>query len=258
MRPLEQVQGDFLAMLEGQVLAAFGPSRIAAEQGMTIYRRNFTENRLHALADTYEHALALVGRDYFRQLARRYVRQHPGESGDLNDYGAQFAEFLEQLLPVAPGGDNLPWLPDIARLDWARLTALRAPEREVCGLSALLLWPAEGQGELRLRLHPSCTLLRSNYPLHALWRLARGDDQPVDLAAGAEAILVGRMAGEVQVHALDAAAADLLQHWQTQTLAESLAVVQQTRPGVDVAMLFAHLNNIGALADLWRNTCIVP
>lgn len=254
MRPLEQVQSDFLAMLAGQDAMDFGDSRVVATQTKTIYRRNYRENRLHALADTYEHALALVGRDYFRQLARRYVDLYPGESGDLNDYGEYFAEFLEQLLPAAPGGDNLAWLPDIARLDWARLQALRAPEEELSGLPALLLWPAEQQGEVRMRLHSSCTLINSGFPLYSLWLLARGDDQSVDLAAGAEPILICRIEDEVHVHALDVATAFLLQHWQTRPLAASLEVVHQSFPDTPLATLFASLNTLGAFADLWRET----
>jgi len=255
MRPLEQLQKDFMVMLAGSSSMALGPSRVSAEQSQAIYRRNYRENHVQALADTYEHVATLVGMDYFHQLARRYLAIHPSRSGDLNDYGEHFADFLQELLPQAPGGEAIPYLPDMARLDWAWLRALRAPNGNTVALTTLASWPLEQQGEARMRLQPACTLLRSSYPLHALWRLASGEDLTVNLGMGGETVLVSRPGGQVQLHSLESATAFLIQHWmQGNTLAVSLAAVATHHPGADLGALFATINGLAVVGELWRNT----
>lgn len=252
MQPLEQLQARFMAMLSEDATVTFGPGRVPAEHSRTIYRRNYRENHVQALAGTYENVLALVGPDYFRQLALRYLAAYPSHSGDLNDYGGQFADFLAKLLPEAPGGESLPYLPDMARLDWACWQVLLAPRAQGTALQALLTWPTEQQGRARLRLAPSCQLLCSDYPVYRLWCLAQGEALRVDLACGGEAVLICRPGKAVLVQALDQATACILLKWQSHTLAESLEMVVAQHQDTDVSSLFAHLNVLPLIGELRR------
>ena len=52
---------------------------------------------------------------FFGEAARQYIVGHPSLSGDLNDYGGEFAQFLA----AYPHAADLPYLPDVARLEWA-------------------------------------------------------------------------------------------------------------------------------------------
>lgn len=252
MQPLEQLQAHFMAMLSEGATVTFGPSRLSAEQSQVIYRRNYRENHVQALAGTYESVHTSVGPDYFRQLAHCYLAAYPSHSGDLNDYGGHFADFLAELLPETPGGESLPYLPDMARLDWACWQVLLAPRAQEPPLQTLLTWPAEQQGLARLRLAPSCQLLCSDYPVYRLWCLAQGEALRVDLASGGEAVLICRPGKAVQVQALDQATASLLLQWQSHTLAKSLEMVVTQHPDTDVSTLFAHLNTLALGGELWR------
>lgn len=253
MSPLEHLQQQFLGMIIGDAPLTFGVSRIGALQSQRIYRRNYRENHVQSLAGTYTRVVTLVGDDYFRQLGWRYLAAHPGASGDLNDYGAHFPAFLEQLLPQAPGGERLPYLPDMARLDWACIQALRAPCGNPHALAELARWPPQHQGSAGMRLHPACTLLLSRFPLHRLWRLAEGEALTVDLDAGGEAVLVSRPAQTVQVTRLDAATTCLLQQWQTQPLAASLQQVAAHHPDTDITRLLPTLLPLGVIGELYRS-----
>ena len=68
-----------------------------------------------------------------------FVRGHASTSGDLNVYGDEFGEFLADY----PHAANLPYLADVARLEWAIDEAQRAidrprePEAVLAALSAL-------------------------------------------------------------------------------------------------------------------------
>ena len=57
----------------------------------------------------------LVGEGFFRYAASQFIRQYPSKSGDLNEFGYEFPEFLETFEPAA----KLNYLPDVARLELA-------------------------------------------------------------------------------------------------------------------------------------------
>ena len=59
----------------------------------------------------------LVGEEFFSALARAYGMAHPSDNPDLNRFGAAFAGFLRDFPHVA----ELPYLPDMARLEWEHI-----------------------------------------------------------------------------------------------------------------------------------------
>lgn len=207
MPALERLQSGFLGALLGTDPAPeLGPSRIDPARSWEIYRNNYRSVHAAALADTYGSVRALVGDACFAQLARQYVVQHASTSGDLNDYGAQFPAFLERAGSVA----DLPYLPDIARLDWAWLDVLRAPWEPGDWLAALLRRPP-GQWHAA-RVAPAARLVRSAWPIHAVWMVAHGEAPAASLDQGAQAVLVSRTSA-VHVSALDEPEARFAERW---------------------------------------------
>src|SRR5687768_16032631 len=86
-----------------------------AGERLQVYRNNVFISLRQALADVYPVVQRLVGEEFFNQLARRFVREHPSRSGNLHDFGREFAGFLATL----PDLTELPYLPDVAALEWA-------------------------------------------------------------------------------------------------------------------------------------------
>ncbi|WP_071651562.1 MNIO family bufferin maturase, partial [Duganella phyllosphaerae] len=82
---------------------------------LTLYRGNLAATATKALAAAYPVIAALVGHAFFGALARAYVRAQPSQDGDLNRFGAQLGDFLDDFPPAA----TLPYLADMARLEWA-------------------------------------------------------------------------------------------------------------------------------------------
>ena len=85
----------------------------------------------------------LVGEDFFDRMAVEYARAAPPREPQLDVYGSGFAEFIAGF----PGTERLPYLSELARLDWQ----LAELGRERCspeGGAALLL---EGGVRLRFR-----------------------------------------------------------------------------------------------------------
>lgn len=99
-----------------------------------IYRNNVFASLTEALRACYPVVKRLVGAGFFAYMANRYIRSHPSTSGDLQEFGSELPEFLEDFSATRA----LVYLSDVARLEWARQYAYHALEPEVFGLSTRL------------------------------------------------------------------------------------------------------------------------
>lgn len=157
---------------------------------MAIYRGNVDGNRKAALSGAYPVLCRIVGEAFFDQLAADYARTRPSASGDLNEYGEGLATFLEARPDVA----DVPYLPDVARLEWQVHRAYYAADPE----------PFDPSRPTDVRVAPACALLAAEWPVVRIWREHQegGDPRRVDLSAGAELALVYRPVWRVAVLAL--------------------------------------------------------
>ena len=210
----------------------------AVLERFALYRGNLSATWRRTLGQAYPVVLALVGEDFFGGLARAYGRQYPSDSADLNQFGARFADFLAAFPPVAA----FPYLPDMARLEWALHLAHYAPDAQALAPESLAAWhPAQLEAR-RFTLHPACALLASNWQVAALWRAHQeGEGQgmfPHEMQVASRA-LVCRPRWKAQVLLVDAAAhAALLALQQGQTFGAALDVAFERDPAFDLA---AHL-----------------
>lgn len=124
--PLNKVQGDFMAYLYSlrppddlhrRVRALFnGSDTPDPEKGLNTYRRNLVFGLIGALKETYPFCAALLGENNFNFFCREYIYQNPSTNPDLMEYGSAFADFLQ----ARPECGDWPFMPDIARLEWAK------------------------------------------------------------------------------------------------------------------------------------------
>lgn len=177
---LEQQRAFAAALLDAEV----------ADPRLRVYRANVFGNWSAALAGAYPIVRAIVGPAFFERLARDYAQAAPSTSGDLHEYGAQLAAFLDGY----PQAADLPYLPDVARMEWLGHLAHYAADAPAFDLSR----PTEA------RLAPYCALLASDWPLQRIWEAHQegGDPATVDLGAGPDRILVHRAGWRVEVCSL--------------------------------------------------------
>jgi uncharacterized protein (UPF0276 family) len=164
---LAELQQTFgTALLEAKALPLLA-SRLKGDAGrLGIYRGNMASAWRRALASAYPVLRRLLGDARFDSLARAYGRAHPAQDPDLNRFGAGLADF------IADEAER-PWLPDLARLEWAVHSAWYAPDANEA--------PAEGPREVlaalspqqfeasRAILHPSLRLHASSWAMAAFW-----------------------------------------------------------------------------------------
>lgn len=194
---LEAVQAAFLHALEtGETPPAWllqsATTEPAVQQRFRVYVNQAHIARLEALQGIYPAIRRLVGEDFFDHMAALYIEQHALQRADLQRYGAQLPDFIAAFEPLA----GLPYLPDVARLEWACHEAMHA------GRGA----PATARADLRLA--PHVRLLRSPFPSADIWEFALGDrtgGRRLDIEGAPPAyVLVARPGLEVEVRCLDA------------------------------------------------------
>lgn len=172
-----------------------------AARQLAIYRRAVTANLVGALRGAHPVVVRLVGDGFFHEAAKRFARGNPPACGDLNRFGERFGDFLATYAPAA----SMPWLADVARLDWACHEASMAGEGEPLDAARLAAVPEQAQGALRFAMHPSVRLLRSRWPVLAIWEANQpGRDGTPDRDEGEDIVLVWREAGDVRAVALEA------------------------------------------------------
>jgi len=174
------------------------------EHRYALYRGNLSATFNKTLANAYPVIQMLVGDEFFGGLSQAYGHAHPSDSGDLNRFGAHFAEFLAGFPHVA----DYPYLPDMARLEWALHRAHYGPGAEGIAADALAALTPEQVETARLRLHPACQLLASDWATIPLWQAHQpdgGQEFPDEMAVPSYGLVL-RPRWKTQVQPLTAAA----------------------------------------------------
>lgn len=227
----------------------------SAAARIAIYRRNVFANYRNALGATYPVVQRLVGEPFFITAVDDFVRAHPSRGGDLNVYGDAFGAFLAGYRPAR----ELPYLADVARLEWAIDEANRAADSTWAPdivLGTLAIAAPERLPALRMHLEPSCRLIASAFPVLRIWQVNQpgyDGDESVSLDEGPDHLLVRRAAEGIALQRIAAAEFAWL---ATLAARASLALAIERAQGVAAAFdlgaaLHAYIGNgtIAAIVD---------
>lgn len=220
-------------------LVVWNESRVEAR--FAVYRNNVVASLIDALADTYPVVQRLVGARFFRAMAREWIADHPPRSPVLAHYGEGFPGFIAGFAPAA----GVPYLPDVARLEWAYVQSFHAADAAPlapAALAAALATPEHLPG-LRLALHPSVRTLASGYAIVSLW--GAHQEERIDALPDpdrAEAALLLRPALQVHVVAIDAGT-----HALVCALQRGAPLGEAAQAGADTAVDFDLTRALGVL-----------
>ena len=139
-------------------------SKISAPSLMAIYRNSAIANITQALTLTYPVIDKLVGREFFTATCQRYIYLHWPHSGNMDDYGQEFALFLSEFEHTK----TLVYLSEVARLEWAFHQSSLANDADSTDWS--LLSHVEDISKLKFILAPSVKLISSSYAIDEIWQ----------------------------------------------------------------------------------------
>ncbi|MCC5979273.1 MAG: putative DNA-binding domain-containing protein [Salinarimonas sp.] len=174
-------QAAFARALFGETppagLAPYPPE--IARARFAIYRNNVASSLIKALETRFPVIERLVGEAFFKGVAHAFIKGHPPRSPVLMEYGDAFPDFLAAFPPA----QSLPYLADVARIEYARGEAYRAEDAEPVPPAALAGFAEADPDTLCISLHPSLRLVASDHPAFSIWRMNQPGATPQRITA---------------------------------------------------------------------------
>lgn len=202
--------------LDAVLLEAVVAGKLTSAQRMRVHQNNFRQTLTSALLAIFPVAQVFVGEAFMKGVAGKFITSEPPGAPMLSAYGATFADFLDAFPPTA----QVPYLPDIIRLEWA-VHELQVSNEHVVD---------EGP----VRLSPNARVIDSRYPVLNLWMAGTGQIPPeaVNLKAGGQCAAVVLSGGEVRIMALDGAEKALLVALEAGEAKEDAGIARMLDMGV--------------------------
>ena len=211
-----------------------GKGRVAGRR-FDVYRNNVTVSLSEALETTFPVIKKLVGPNNFKTLAGAFLRAHPPTSPLMMFYGAAMPEFLREFSPTA----SIGYLADVAKLELALRESYHAADVAALDPRELQKLSTDALLASKLALAPAVRLVRSPWPIHAIWRFNTEegapkpsmtaedvvvlrpelDPTPVLLPAGGGAFVAALWSNETVATAIEDATAETKEFDLTETLA---------------------------------------
>jgi hypothetical protein len=192
---LAHLQASFSRKLMQRGGAA--PAGLTPPKRFRVYRNTVFASLINALRARYPVIERLVGEDFFEAAAGHFIEAHPPRSPVLIEHGEGFSDFLESFEPAGA----LPYLADVARLEWLRHRAYHAADREALRPSDLARAHSDRVFALKFEFHPSAAFVVSPYPIVSIWETNAHDAEtrPIGPDLTGEAALVVRPDYEVHI-----------------------------------------------------------
>ena len=169
------------------------------ESRLDIYAEAYFSRLVDSLAKDFEAVHASLDEDSFRRLAADYLEVYPSKTRNIGEVGRNFPRFLK----TSAFASGVPYLSDLAELEWAVIEAFYA--RNVSGFdpASLASLSPEAWSTVKLVLHPSVHLLRLSWPVDAIWRARHEADVPTELSPDDTNLLVYRQGFVLEVEKID-------------------------------------------------------
>jgi hypothetical protein len=225
-----------------------GPKSKAAVNRYNVYRNNVTVSLINALAVAFPATLRITGVDFFRAMARFYVRAAPPSSPLLFEYGRDFPDFIERY----EYAQSVPWLADVARIERAWLDAYHAADVQPLMAHELAAIPSEQLPNTVFKPHPATQVIRSRFSAITAFTASRSDGPDSDIeVVEPEDALVTRPALEVEVRRLPPGGAIFLGRIMTgESLGAAASAAFSESPSFDLPANIRGLLEAGAFTTV--------
>jgi hypothetical protein len=218
---------------------------LESQPGFAVYRNTTPNALIETLRAHYPVTEQIIGGEAFEALAFDFSRAAPPANPILLRYGSGFADFLA----AQPWIDDLPYLPDVARIERLWTESHLAADAVPLALADLARLGADGWMALRLPLHPAARFGWLTTPAMTIWQAHRDGFETLAPEWSAEGALLTRPGSEVRPMPIDAPAHRLLSALRLgESVRAASAAVARLYPQTDFPLLFATLVSSGTFA----------
>lgn len=198
------VSGEPLAALlrnGGACEALIARNRGNIAERLAVYVNGYPARLQEALAEQFPAIAHVVGAGAFGELVHRYLEAVPLRSYNLNDAGAALPQFLSDDGLTK----RLPFLTDLAQLEWAVARAFHAWDEPLFDPTSVAHWTPEQWEHAVLRFQPWVAVVTSNWPIREIWecRDTPLEEIAIDLCNRPDRVRVRRLGLAIMCESLD-------------------------------------------------------
>ena len=167
---IKTLQSDFIKGFFGgdkssAVSHVVGDDTLTAEQRFGIYKGSVHGILTQALGSIFPVCKTLVGDEFFDNMCDLFINEYPPKTTYFAEYGSDLPLFLESFEHVK----DIPYLADVAHLEWARQVVWHESSMEVADFSALSKLNEEQQSKVVFQLAKNMHLIESEFRIDELW-----------------------------------------------------------------------------------------
>ncbi|SDD14293.1 DNA-binding domain-containing protein [Ruegeria marina] len=216
-----------------------------AGRRFNVYRNNVAVSLTEAMHQAFPVITKLLGAQNMDGLAGIFLRLHPPSSPLMMFYGAAFPEFLAGMEQLS----HLGYLPDVARLELAIRHAYHAADSSPLDPQALAIDP-DALMAAHLSFAPAMQVVRSPWPIHAIWRFNTEEGAPKPEPGGQD-VLITRPEYDPIPQPLPPGGADWIEALQAgASIGAAFEAAAETTSDFDLGATLALLLQGGALTSL--------
>jgi hypothetical protein len=246
---LRDLQAAFAAHLVDGDAARLAAIVTPSAARLGVHRHHVFHSLAAALGETFSTVKALVGPEFFRRMARAYVAAELPTQPVLGEYGRSFDVFVAGHAAAR----DLPYLADVARLDWALNRAFHCPFQPPLGAADLQAVDAGSLPQQRLVAQAGAALIESDFAIDRIWAVSRpgAAEEKVDPWSVGIRLLVLRRSDDAAFVVLSAGEARFVAVLiDGATLEEAAGQALAVDPAFDLSPAFARLVGLGVFAAL--------
>ena len=247
---------EFQQWMKTQILpgatASPAESPLNAQRGtpgkerMRVYAGGYLSRMHTALEEVFEATHHILGEGAFHELAEDYARQFPSQDYNLSFAGRHLPEYLKN----SKRTEELPFLADLALLEWRVCEAFHAFEQSPMDPAQLSSLSPDAYERLRLFFQPSVSVVASAWPILDIWQARKVPREAVNinLIDRPQRVLVYRRDVQVMCEPITATKGILLQGLlQGRTLGFACAQLASQEEANALTQWFAYWTSLGLI-----------
>lgn len=179
------------------------------ERRFTVHRATYGKSLAQVTAAAFPSVAAILGPTRIERAGIAFCTKHPPRKAALWQYGGEFPDFLETFEPL----QNIPYLPDLARLDWACHLAWFAEDASRLDPSRLTQIAPERIARITFIAHPAARIVASPFPIDSIKRALANrtdDSEKIRVPEQGETALVTRPHADVSHQPIQPPQAELV------------------------------------------------
>ncbi len=175
------------------------------QERLSVYAEGYEIRFRDGLAEVYEAVRWVIGEVHFSELSKAYSAKYPSHNYNLSFVGEHLPEFIESYSLTK----ELPFLPDLAKLEWLICEAFHAFDRTPLDVTSLSQISPESMSQAVFIFQPSVSWINSSWPILDIWNSRKGskDQSNIRIKDNPQSVMVYRHEFRVECK--------LLNGWQT-------------------------------------------